>query len=164
MAVTTEKSDVRTWETASPQTQTPVDYSSKKFAKYFKFTQGAAAGDINSTLEMVKLPGGRVRVHKHDCRFNYDAFGAARTLDVGHQAYTNRTDKTTVAAAADVIADGLDVSAAGSAAGGNAGNALTNEATKLYDSEDGVVLEGKVLGGTIPAGTVVSGVIVYSYN
>lgn len=118
---------------------------------YFSFTQGAAAGDANSTADLRKLPPGRVRIVGSMSHIAFSAFGAARTLDIGYTAYVDE-DGETVAAVVDALVDGADVSAAGSA--NMSGN-------PLLESRAGVTVQAKVLGGTIPAGATLEGVIAY---
>lgn len=127
----------------------------------FTFTQGAAAGDANSTADLVKLPPGKnITLLKNLSRATCSALGAARVLDIGHTGYTN-IDGTVVAAAADVLLDGGDVSAAATLAMGAGTNALTANDAFVFDNKTGVTLQAKVLGGTIPAGATLNGYFTY---
>lgn len=123
---------------------------------YFRFTQ-SGAGDANSTAELVHLPAGKIRVLGNLSTIYFDAFGAARTLDVGYRAHTNE-DGTAVAEDEDFFATAVDVSAAGSAVLDEAGSAAR---AALLDSTEGVDIYAKVEGGTIPDTTVLEGFIVY---
>ena len=123
---------------------------------YFDFTQ-SGVGDANSIAVLTELPAGRVRVLRHLSSIATSAFGAGRTLDIGHNGYT-AFDGTAVAAAEDQLVDGRDVAAAASAAPAAAAGA---DPTVLYNSRDGVEIRAKVLGGTIPAGATIKGVLVY---
>ena len=161
MAVTTEKSTQRTNETATPPVLNPVHNAHGRVrSSYFSFTQGAAAGDATSTADLIKLPAGKVRVLKTESLVICSAFGAARTIDIGHTGYTQR-DGTAVAASADTILDGGDVASAAAIRMGAGTNALGTDPTVEYDSVDGVLLQAVVAGGTIPAGATLKGYIQY---
>jgi hypothetical protein len=114
MAVTNEKSAEFSNMSAFPPSNNPVhSWHGRMRIAYFKFTQGAAAGDANSTAELVRLPQGSVRVIGHLSKIAFSAFGAARTLDIGTRAYKD-LDGVAVAEAAQAFASAVDVSAAGS--------------------------------------------------
>jgi len=111
MTVTAEKStQVTNMEAAPPVKLNAGELHGRMRIARFTFTQGAAAGDANSTADLVKLPPGKnITLLKNLSRFVCSAFGASRVLDIGHTGYAN-IDGTAVAAAADVILDGADVS------------------------------------------------------
>lgn len=162
MAVTAEKStQVTNMEATPPVKLAPSELHGRVRIAYFAFTQGAAAGDANSTADLVKIPPGKnIRVLKNLSRVTCSALGAARVLDVGHTGYTN-VDGTAVAAAADVLLDGGDVSAAATLAMGAGTNALTANDAFLINARSEVTLQGKVTGGTIPAGATLNGYFMY---
>ncbi len=119
----------------------------------FDFVQGAAAGDATSTVSLVILPKGRNRIYLRDCIIAFSAFGAARTLDIGYAAYTDR-DGNAVAAAPAAFVDDLDVSAAGTSSfAGEVGG----EESFLFESRDSVTIIATVAGGTIPAAATLNG-------
>lgn len=157
MAVTTEKSTQLTSIEATPPTMldTRDNHGRLRYAR-FTFTQGAAAGDIASYQRLVKLPAGKVRVILELSKIRTSAFGAARTLDFGWEAYTKN------GAAVAKSDAGLDAAQDVSAAIGYApvGTILLDE-TKEFDSDTGVVLCTKVAGGTIPAAATISGHVAY---
>lgn len=151
MAVTTE---------ASTQAARQADPSLGKIEGYdsgalrlarFDFTQGAAAGDANSTADLVRLPAGRVRVIGPLSRIAFSALGASRVIDVGHTGYTE-TDGDAVTADEDAFATAIAATNAGA-------SALTGEV--LVDSRAGVLVQAKIEAGTIPAGATLSGYIAY---
>ena len=162
MAVTTEKSDQVTDLEALP----PVRLNTNELAgrlriARFSFTQGAAAGDANSTIDLVKMPVGKtVTILKNLSRVACSAFGAARLLDIGHTGFTN-LDGTVVAAAADVLLDGGDVSAIAELDLGVGTNALTVTNTFTINSRTAALIQAIVLADTIPAGATLTGYIVY---
>lgn len=155
-AVTTQDSTQYANQLATPPIKNPpYDEYGKVRTLYFSHTQ-VVAGDANSLVNMVKIPPGKYRLLKTDSKFNSSVFGAARTLDIGHLAYT-KMDGTAVAAAVDTILDGADVSAAATLTCGAGTNALGTDPTILFDSKDGVVIQAKVLGGTIPDAATLKG-------
>lgn len=160
MAVTTEKSAEFGSLSAFPPSNVEVHkWKGRLRIAYFKFTQGAAAGDANSTAELVRLPQGSVRVLGHLSRVSFAAFGAARTLDIGHRAYKD-LNGAAVAEAAQKFVSAADVSTAGSVNLDESAAAGTHQSV-LLQNQGGVDIFAKVAGGTIPAGTVVEGTIVY---
>lgn len=158
MAVTAQKSAQETNRTALPPVLNPAyDWKGKTRKFYFSHTQ-AGAGDANSTVDLVTLPPGKWRLLKTESLYVCSAFGAARVLDVGYLAHT-KIDGTAVNAAADVIDDGADASAAASKRMGTGTNGLGTDPTILFDSRDGVTIQAKVLGGTIPDLATLNGYI-----
>lgn len=162
MAVTTEKSaQVTNMEASPPVKLNASELHGRLRIARFEFTQGAAAGDATSTFDLVKIPAGKtITVLKSLSRFNCSAFGAARTVDIGHTGYTN-LDGTVVAAAADVLLDGADVSAAAKIVMGAGASALTDDDAFVFDAKSQVTLQGVVAGGTIPVGATVKGYFVF---
>lgn len=139
--------------------------------QYFNIPAVAVAGDATTTLDLCDLPPGPVRIIPELSRIATSAFGAGRTLDVGHRAYVNRdplmigAGTEQVAEDADAFIDGLDVSAA--VTGTAFGSGLSAFGYKLsWDlySKSGVRVFATVLGGTIPVAATVKGFIVYSYE
>lgn len=160
MAVTAQKSTQETNRTATP----PVKAAGNEFngrvgIAYFSHTQ-AGAGDVNSTVNLITLPPGKIRLLKTGSKLVCSAFGVARTLDIGYLAHTKQ-DGTAVAASQDTILDGADVSAAASKECGAGTNALGTDPTILFDSKEGVTLQAKVLGDTIPDGATLKGYFLY---
>ncbi|MDP2619906.1 MAG: hypothetical protein Q8P46_06970 [Hyphomicrobiales bacterium] len=157
MTVTTQVSDQIANTQAVPEVKNKVsDLTGKvRFAR-FDFTQ-VGAGDAASTVDLVKMPHGRIRIVPILSRLVAAAFGAARTLDVGHTGYT-KVDGEAVNASVDFVLDGLDVSGATSAYMGTGTNGV--EEIEI-ESKSGFTLQAKVAGGTIPAGTTLSGWIAY---
>jgi hypothetical protein len=161
MAVTAEKSAQFTDYSASPPKMIPAStWHGRVRASYFKFTQGVAAGDINSTADLVHLPAGRVRVLGQPSIVYFDAFGVARTLDVGYRAHKD-INGAAVVEDEDAFISAADVSGAGSARFDEAGAAAR---ALVLESQSGVDIFAKVEGGTIPAGTVLEGYVVYELD
>lgn len=158
MAVTTENSTQVARRLAERPTQVPTyDLHGRMRIAYFDFTQGASAGDAGSLARLVQLPAGKVRVLLALSRIYSGAMGTSRTMDIGHEAYT-QTDGTAVAADEDDLDANVDVSSA--VAFNPIGTIGTNE-TKLFDSKAGVTLTAQVNDGTLPAAGTISGYFVY---
>lgn len=163
MAVTTEKStQVTNMEASPPVHLKPSDLRGRVRVARFQFTQGAAAGDATSTADLVKIQGGSqgLTILKSMSRVVCSAFGASRVLDIGHTGYTNQ-DGTAVAADADILLDGADVSAIANLPLGVGTNALGTDDAFDVDSVGEVTIQAVVAGGTIPAGATLNGEIFY---
>lgn len=157
MAITAEKStQIANVEAVPAVHMYPDDLHGKLKIVRFNFTQGAAAGDAGSTQQLVKLPPGRWRVMLAMSRVAHSAFGAARTLDLGWQAYTGN-DGVAVAADPNGLDDGNDVSALGSF---TPTGTVGGEETYLFDNKDDVTIEAQCNDGTIPIGATLDGYIV----
>lgn len=126
---------------------------------FFSFTQGAGAGDANSTIDLRQLPPGKFRIVGQASYVRTSAFGASRTLDIGHTGYT-QPDGTAVAADEDALHSAADVSSAGGFVPADEIYGAGNGGTFLVNSATVVTIEAKVEGGTIPAGATIDGYIV----
>jgi len=154
MAVTTENSTEYGELILDPPTIQPSDeYSGELRFFKFSFTQGGSAGDANSLANLTLLPAGRWAVMTGLSKVKFDAFGAGRTLDIGHTGYTE-PDGTSVSADVDAFADGIDVENAG-VSFMDAGDGMV----RVIDAVNPVVVQAIVLGDTIPDGTKVFGYI-----
>ena len=158
MAVTNENSTQYANAVADPKVQNETnDWHGRLRIARFTFTQGAAAGDANSTARLVRLPPGRCRVFMGLSYLHASAFGAARVLDIGWQAHTD-LDGIAVVADPNGLADNIDVAAAGEK---TVTGTIGLDETKQFLSRDEIVIEAQVAGGTIPAGATLSGYFVY---
>ena len=158
MAVTTEKSTQVNNKIATPPVNNPAydEGGDVKFF-YFSFTQGAAAGDANSTATLLRMPPGKYRILLDQGNVTCSAFGAARTLDLGYTAYT-KYDGTAVSASEDGFISAADISAAATVATSEA-LAAGADRTYLVDSREGFDIVAKCEGGTIPVGATLKGYI-----
>lgn len=139
----------------------PFDQHGKLRFDYFELPAVAVAGDANTTIELCDLPPGAVRILPGLCRLKASAFGASRTLDLGHRAYAKAdyaSGGEDEAEDVDAFIDGRDVSSATDAA--------WSTTVLKYDifSKAGVTLFATVLGGTIPVGATLSGLVAYLYE
>ena len=150
MAVTNQAS-VQAAIQANPSTGRlqPADMGDVRLA-YFSHTQ-AGAGDATSTVDLIRLPAGRVRVIGHLSRVNTSAFGASRTLAIGHAAAF-----AVGGAAIDADDDAFAAATSVASEGGFAGAGFS-----LIETESGIPVIATVAGGTIPDGATVEGVIAY---
>ena len=154
MAVTTEDSTQVANHDAVPVVNNPTHESHGRLRYYhFEFTQGAAAGDAGSLARLVNLPAGKARVVLSLSRVAFSALGAARTMDLGWEAYTDDNGDA-VAADPNGLDDGVDVENAGAVI--PAGTIGTHE-TKLFESQGGVVLTAQINDATIPAAATIMG-------
>lgn len=127
----------------------------------FQYANVVASGALaqNGTIGLFWLPPGRKRILPHLSRITTSAFGASRTLDVGHDAYMKRpAGNDAEAADPDAFIDGLDVSSAVTA--GIVGTALKFD---MY-SMDEVLVYATVLGGTMPDGATLQLLLAYLYE
>lgn len=137
------------------------DGHSKMRLMPFSFTAGVA-GDAGTTIDLGTLPPGRVRVLPAKSRIKADAFGAARTLKIGHTAYQKRDSASEAFEGADddaFTSVALDVS-------GATNNLAFDNTQLMFDlySKSGVLVQALVGGGTIPQGTKIEGYVAYLYE
>lgn len=156
MALTAEKSTLA----AAVGTGVTVESVSGKgevIFFYVNFTQSAAIGDANSTIDLVVLPPGKWRYVADLSKLYYSAFGAARTLDVGFAVYTE-PDGDIIAASQAAIDLTKDVAAAGSYA---PGGALTADGTLLINSKTPVTIYATCKAATLQAGSTIKGLLAF---
>lgn len=136
----------------------PSEDTAKLRIKRVDFTQ-SAAGDIGSTVDLCRLPPGKVRLLGDLSLLATSAWGAARTLSIGWTAYTD-SGGTAVAASAAGLTSAADVSAAAALQIGTAA-VLGTDRTKAFDSANGVLIQAIVAGGTIPDAGTLFGYVAY---
>lgn len=126
---------------------------------YFTLAAVAVAGDATSTVDLCKLPPGKLRILPKLSWLKSTAFGAGRTLSVGFAAY-NDSAGAAVAADPTALLSALDVSAAINAS--NLGAPVANTAQK-YDvySQGGILIRARVNVDTIPVNTTLEGYIAF---
>ncbi len=139
----------------------PVEEHGKLRVLAATIVQGAAAGDAGSTVIIGDLPPGRVRVFPHLSRYKVTALGASRVMDIGHQAYYDRSDVSDTGEALDEDAFALNIDVSGATDA-----AFPVLAGTFYDmySRGGIRLYANVAGGTIPAAAVFEFCVVYAYE
>ena len=124
---------------------------------YFSATQDGA-GDAGSSIALVKLPAGKVRLLASQSKAYVGFATDSATLDMGWDAYTN-IDGTAVAADANGIDDGVDVDTAGYQTFGSALTATGG--TKLFESQGGVVIRATSADVALADADVISGYVMY---
>lgn len=133
MAVTTQKSTQLTNLDATPPViEETADYAGRLRVAYFSATQ-SGAGDATSSVEIVRLPPGRVTLLGRLSNIEHDWTTALATMDVGWDAYTE-PDGTAVAADPNGLDDGIDVDTAGETTIGS----IVAAGRKQFDSQGGV--------------------------
>jgi hypothetical protein len=161
MAVTTEKSTQMTSITAVPKREVSVkELGARLRTLRFDFTQSAAVGDAGSTADLVEVPAG-ARILANLSFIKWDAFGAARLLDIGLRAHRNAQTGALVAENAEAINSDIDVNAAGRASFAADANGAIAAAGDSLVVVGVAVLYATVAGGTIPAGTKLQGDVIY---
>lgn len=155
MAVLTLSSD----QTAAPSGQQsnqvrnlPIESYGKMRSSRFSITLAAQA-DVTSTIDLVRLPSGRVRVLPYASKFWTSAWGAGATLSIGHRSYTGSDG---VAVAADPVAFMAATSVA--AVNSNTPFDQTKDKFDLF-SRDGVTVYGVVGGANAPAAATLKGYV-----
>lgn len=134
-----------------------------------RFTRGtmeaiAAAKAVDSTINLCRIPQGRVRVLPHLSVMWCSAWGAARVLDLGFRSYYGSDGKTLVAEAPTQIINNKDVSSAL-----NASVLATIQPIDFYsqcagdDKSKGPMLFGTVQGDEIPIGATLDVLLAYLY-
>lgn len=142
--------------------RTPIDDHGKLRFAYFSvapLTVAYAAGD---QIDLCRLPSGRKRIILPESRFRTSAFGAARTLSIGHRAYLTRPAGETGAIDPEL---GTAFVNAVSVATALTPTPFSTTALK-YDiySLDEVTIFATIAGGTMPVGATLDGLIAYVYE
>jgi hypothetical protein len=117
----------------------------------FTYTQ-SGAGTAGDNVLLTTLPGGTVRVLQ--ISVNYSAFGASRTLKVGHTGYTTMANASVAASTTAFLASTSIASAA----------TTTSDITSKWTTRTGLVVSGVVEGGTLPDAATINGYILYSID
>lgn len=160
MAITAAKSDqVLARSTDGARLKTVEEHGKFRVQYfYYKNTTGAALDD-GSTIDLVVLPFGTVRILPGLCRLRTTAFGAARVLKIGHKAYQSTGNAgNNVADDDDAFVSGVDISAA------IANTALATTIKFDIYSRAEVTLYATVTGGTIPINAEIEGYFTYIYE
>jgi hypothetical protein len=110
---------------------------------FFKNLSGAV-GDANSTVELFRLPPGRLSLRPLMSVLRSTAFGASRVVKIGHRKYA-RTATEDVAEDDDAFSSAVDISAAGMATSPYG----TQVKYDLY-SLSGITVFATITGGNVP--------------
>lgn len=153
----THTKDIGSVQTAEDFRKYPIDDHGKLRFAYANVTAAAALA-ANGTIALFWLPPGRKRILPAMSRITTSAFGAGRTLDIGHTGYIQAGPETTVAEDADAFVDGLDVSSAVTA--GVLGTSLKFD---MYSQDEPLVF-ATVLGNTMPQNATIEVLLAYLYE
>lgn len=157
--------------------QEPVgggDYSNRLYAfdqiakeriAYATIVPPVAAGDILTTIDLLRIPQGRVRILPYKSHVWCSAWGAARTLDLGFRAYLGSDGKTAVAEAGTQLVNAKDVSGALAASQISTVSHIDFFSQASVDEKSkGPILFGTVRGDTIPIGATLEVILTYLQN
>lgn len=136
--------------------RTPREDAGKFRIEYFDFI-AAVDGDATSTIDLVKLPAGPIRIIPYLSRITCVALSTSRTLSIGTRAYTTKADGTQNAEEATSLLNALDVS-------GAVNQALSTVLKYDMYSLKGLRLFATIGGGTFVTGKELSGVIAFVMN
>lgn len=141
----------------------PIDDHGKLRMQHFDVPALTVAYAANDTIELCRMPPGRLRILPWLSRWRSSAFGGGRTIDLGHRAYLIRppTGEAGNYEAEDVDAfiDGLDVSGAVALSAWSA----TVQKFDVYSRTEWVLF-ATILGGTMPIGAELHGSVAYLYE
>lgn len=122
-------------------------------------------GDIGTTVDLCRIPQGRVRVLPFLSYLWCSAWGSSRTLDLGFRAYYGSDGKTVVAEAATQMKAAKDVSSALAASQIDTASHIDFYSQASVDEKSkGPILFGTVAGGTMPAGATLEIQLAYMQN
>lgn len=157
MGVTTQTAtEITNAESLPRVANNNIDVMGKLRFANITFTQ-SGAGDAGSSVALVDLPQGRVKVLANLSTIRVSALGSSRVMDIGFDAYTDWKGAS-VSADDDYFATDVDVSAAATVL---FSEALNGASTKEFRSKSGVRLRATVAGGTIPDAATINGYVVY---
>jgi len=126
--------------------------------RYMHFTVPAlaAANDVTGTIELCKLPAGRVRVLPTESKIKCSAYGGGATMDFGCRAYVASDGKTAVAE------NGTDFVATKDMSGALVASPIgVSSMKKDYFSANGITVFATVRGIAMPINATLEGWIAY---
>jgi len=156
MAVTVQKSTEYTQQEGklSDNRQYWPAEGGKLRVAHFTLPATTVTGDDGSSVELVRLPHGKIRVLPGLSRIDVSALGSSRVMDLGVRAYVQSDGITAVAAILNDFVNDRDVS---SATSGTFGTTVKKD----YFSAKGLSICALVTGGTIPIGATMAGYVVF---
>ena len=150
--------------TDEPKNMNPVStWGAKLQVMFFNHVQGAVEGAATSTVNIVKLPAGRVRLITGLSRAYVNWVAASATMDLGWRAYTG-LDGVAVAESLAGIISALDVDTVGYHSLESDVTALLEGlgGTKEFTSKSGVILCLHSPTAVITVGDTIGGYVVYA--
>ena len=124
---------------------------------YFTHDQ-SGAGDATSSVALVKLPAGKVRLLASQSKAYVNWTTGTAKLDLGWDAYVDIVG-TAVVADSDGIDNGIDVNTAGFQTFGSVLTATGG--TKVFESKEGVVIRATSQDTAIASGDDLVGFLLY---
>jgi hypothetical protein len=148
--------------TDAPRNMNPVSTWGGKLQLMFFYHAQSGTGDATSTVNLCKLPAGRVRLITGLSRAYVDWSTASATLDIGYRAYTG-LDGVAVDEALAAICSALDVDAVGYRSLESDVTALltTLGGTIEFTSTDGVIICAHSPTAAIAADDTIAGYLAY---
>jgi hypothetical protein len=163
MTITTQESvEYENAFTDTPRNMNPVSSWGGKVQLAFFTHDQSGAGEATSSVALVKLPAGRVRVLLGLSQAYVNWTTGSATLDLGWDAYTG-LDGVAVVADPDGLVDGMDVDTVGLRTFTTSAVAavVATGYTKVFTSKTGVVLRATSQDVAIVSGDDLVGWIAY---
>lgn len=170
MAVTTQYSTEYTsaFQSATPTMLPTSTWGGRVRSMFFSHTQDGA-GDAGSSIAVVQLPPGTVRLLLPYCTIYANWTTASATLDLGWDAYTDLSGAT-VAADPDGLINGISVDTAGVfafeelTASAGAGVTAATAYTKVFSAKTPVTIRATATDTAIANGDVLAGILFYVHD
>ena len=125
----------------------------------FDYAQ-VAEGAANSVIQLCKLPAGRIRLLGKESALYHNLTTGTVDLDVGWAAYTDFAGDA-IAADEDGLDDNIDCETAGVVGLGTVAAVLAECQSKVFESQEGVIITATVKTAVIAAGDDLKGYIAY---
>lgn len=133
-----------------------TDMAGRVRIAFFDFEQ-EGVGDQGSSFILCKLPAGRVRLLSRSCVLFGSSFVQSNTLHVGWDAYHDAQNHEVAAQT-----DGIHFAKAlGTVATGYHLGNTTEGGTKLFESQDGIVVRLTSISGAIAKDSTMNGYLLY---
>lgn len=117
----------------------------------FTYTQ-VGAGASGDLINLCKLPAGNLRIV--GLAFTNSAFGASRTIKLGHTGYTNLANGAVAANSTALLASTSVATAAN----------VHDHNTQKIASKEGLTVQALIEGGTIPDAATLNGYVLYALD
>jgi hypothetical protein len=118
----------------------------------FNYTQ-VGAGTGGDFVNLCGLPGGNIRILL--VAVTTSAFGASRTIKIGHTAFTTLANTTTALNSTAFL---------GSTSIASAGTTSAHLTANKYTSREGITVQALIEGGTLPDAATITGHILYAID
>jgi len=137
----------------------PIDHHGKIRIARFDYAQ-VAEGAIGTIIELVKLPAGRVRLLGRESALYHNLVTATVDLDIGWAAHVDFNGAAVVADPDGLDAD-IDCETAGIITVGTVAAVLAECQSKVFESQEGVVINATVQTAVTAAADTLKGHIAY---